>query len=93
MATKLLIYVAIGDEDKAEAFTSFENQARLAQEFDFVAASEVTNLEDMEHRDNVHISHLIKSTIANHINRKRNAAYFKEQFGDNPPQSEPPEHV
>ena len=91
MATKLLIYVAIGDEDKAEAYTSFESQTRLAEEFDFVAASELTDLEDMEHRDTVDISHLIKSTIANHINKKRNEAYFKEKYGDNPPQPEPPE--
>ncbi len=83
MGDKLIVLVAIGDEETAKSFTSTDHSFELMDKFDMAMMSRQIELSDYDTlgAKGIDLDNMIKNVLSNHVHKRRNRDEMNERYG------------
>ena len=83
MGDKLIVMVAVADEETAERFASIDNNRELMNKFDMTMMSRMIELADFDAVESkgLDLDNMIQNVLRNHVGRRRNRNEMDEKYG------------
>ena len=81
MGDKLIVMVAVADEETAERFASIDNNRELMNKFDMTMMSRMIELADFDAVESkgLDLDNMIQNVLRNHVGRRRNRNEMDEK--------------